>query len=117
MSYTKEKDVNLMIRTNLEDYTEEEFENIVIPHEENFNKYIEKYILPELVSFGIASGYERSAIWTGSLKQHYNSLKDRIPIFNEDYDQVIKDIKNLLEIKYSLLITNDDPLEIKKIEY
>ncbi len=106
-----------MIRTNLEDFTDEEYENILLPFENNFQKYIIKYVLPEIVAFGIASGYERNAIWSGSLKIHYNTIKDRIPVYNEDYNSTIKDVKELLEIKYSLLIINDDPLEIKKIQY
>ena len=106
-----------MIRTNLEDFTDDEYENILVPYEENFKNYIIKYILPEIVAFGIASGFERNAIWTGSLKQHYNTIKDRIPIYNEDYNSVIANVKTLLEIKYSLLIINDDPLEIEKIKY
>lgn len=117
MTHNLEEDVEFMIRTNLEDFADDEYENILIPYEENFQKYIEKYILPEIVAFGIASGFERNAIWTGSLKQHYNTIKDRIPIFNEDYDSIIKDVKNLLEIKFSLIITKDDPLEIEKIKY
>ena len=63
MSYTKEKDVKLMIRTNLEDFTDEEYESILIPYEDNFKIYIEKYILPEIIAFAIASGFERNAIF------------------------------------------------------
>ena len=106
-----------MIRTNLSDFTDEEYEKILIPYEKNFQNYIKKYILPEVIAFGIASAFERNAMWESSLRKEYNSIKDKILIIGEDANEVIKDIKNLLEIKYSLLITNDDPLEIKKIEY
>ena len=106
-----------MIRTTLTDFTDEEYENILIPYEENFKLFIKKFILPEVIAFGIASAFERNAMWKSTLQQEYNSFKDRIIFLDEDQNSVMSDIKNILEIKYSLLIINDDPLEIKKIKY
>ena len=43
--------------------------------------------------------------------------KDIINYFGEDSEKVKADVYKLLRVKYALLITNENPLEIKKIEY
>ena len=106
-----------MIRSNLNDFTDEEFDKILVPYEENFRKYIQKFILPEVVAFGIASAFERNAMWQSTFQKEYNSIKDKIIILDEDTNLVMNDIRSILEVKYSLIITNENPLEIKKIEY
>lgn len=106
-----------MIRNNLVDVSDEEYESIVIPYEQNLSEYIKRYALPELVAFALASGFDRNAIWQDSLEHHYNSFKDRISIGNEEYKVVIPEVKRLMEIKYSLRIINEKPLEIERIEY
>lgn len=106
-----------MIRESLNDITDEEFNNILLPYYNNFNEYIIKYVIPEVVAFGIASAYERNALWQNSFIRHFNSIKDTFNITIDDIDSVIKDTKKLLEVKYSLIVASDDPLEIKKIKY
>jgi hypothetical protein len=38
-------------------------------------------------------------------------------LFGEDYETVKAEIFKLLKIKYALIVTNEEPLELKRIEY
>ena len=107
-----------MIRKTINgDISDEEFNAILKPFLDNYDEYIESYIMPEVIAYYIANSYYRNAMYEGSFLQHYNSAKDLINLFGEDYEEVKAEIYKLLKIKYALLITNEEPLEIKKIEY
>jgi hypothetical protein len=56
-------------------------------------------------------------MYEGSFLQHYNSAKDLINMFGENEEKVKAEVFKLLRVKYALSITNENPLEIKKIEY
>lgn len=104
-----------MIRktTNV-DISDEEFNIILKPFLDNYDEYIESYIMPEVIAYYIANSYYRVSMYEGSFLQHYNSAKDLINLFGENYEQVKAEVYKLLKIKYALLITNEEPLEIKK---
>lgn len=38
-------------------------------------------------------------------------------LFNEDYETVKAEVFKLLKIKYALLVVNENPLELRRIEY
>ena len=101
-----------------EDISDEECKNVIDPFYDNFDEYVTTYVMPEVIAFYIASSFYRNAMQEATFYQHYNSAKD---IFNisddENYDKVKTEVIKLLKIKYALLITNEEPLEIKKIEY
>ena len=99
------------------DISDEDFKNILIPFNDNYNDFLENYIMPEVIAFYIASSYYRKAMCEATLKQHYNSAKDIFNVSFENYNKVKKEIVKLLRIKYSLEIISEDPLELKKIEY
>lgn len=99
------------------DISEEEFEKVLKPFIDDYDNFVYSYILPEVIAYYIANSYYRGSMYEGSFLQHYNSAKDLINLFGEDYEQVKAEVYKLLKIKYALLITNEDPLEIKKIEY
>lgn len=100
-----------------EDISDEECKNVIDPFYDNFDEYVTTYVMPEVIAFYIASSFYRNAMWEATFYQHYNSAKDLINLFGEDYEQVKTEVYKLLKIKYALLITNEEPLEIKKIEY
>ena len=107
-----------MIRKNINaDINEEEFEQILRPFIDDYNNFIVIYIMPEVIAYYIANSYYRGSMYQGSFLQHYNSAKDLINLFGDDYEQVKSEVYKLLRVKYALLITNENPLEIKKIEY
>lgn len=107
-----------MIRKNtIEDISEEEFKKVLKPFIDDYDNFVYSYILPEVIAYYIANSYYRGSMYEGSFLQHYNSAKDLINLFGENYEITKAEVYKLLKIKYALLITNEDPLEIKKIEY
>ena len=56
-------------------------------------------------------------MWEATFLQHYNSASDMFNLINENYDKTKAEVIKLLRIKYSLEIINEDPLDLKKIEY
>lgn len=74
--------------------------------------------MPEVIAFYIASSFSRNAMWEATFYQHYNSAKDIFNISDDEYYESIKaEVIKLLRMKYSLEIINEDPLDLKKIEY
>lgn len=107
-----------MIRKNTcSDISDEEFEAILKPFINDYDDFVISYIMPEVIAYYIANSYYRGSMYEGSFLQHYNSARDLINLFGENYEITKAEVYKLLKIKYALLITNEDPLEIKKIEY
>lgn len=100
-----------------EDISDEEFNKIIKSFIDNYDEYIESYIMPEVIAYYIANGYYRNYLSNCSFIQHYNSAKDMLNLINEDYEKVKSEVFKLLRIKYGLIILNENPLEIKTIEY
>lgn len=90
-----------MIRKNTNgDISDEEFDAILKPFLDNYDEYIESYIMPEVIAYYIANSYYRNAMYEGSFLQHYNSAKDMLNLFNEDYKIVKTKVFELLKISY-----------------
>lgn len=107
-----------MIRkTTNGDISDEEFNAILKPFLDNYDEYIESYVIPEVIAYYIANSYYRNAMYEGTFIQHYNSARDLLNLFGENYEQVKAEVFKLLRLKYSLIIVNEKPLDIKKIEY
>ena len=107
-----------MIRKNTNgDISDEEFNAILKPFLDNYAEYIESYVMPEVIAYYMANSYYRNAMYEGSFLQHYNSAKDLINMFGENEEKVKDEVFKLLRVKYVLSITNENPIEIKKIEY
>ena len=107
-----------MIRkTTNGDISDEEFNAILKPFLDNYAEYIESYVMPEVIAYYMANSYYRNAMYEGSFLQHYNSAKDLINMFGENEEKVKAEVFKLLRVKYVLSITNENPIEIKKIEY
>lgn len=99
------------------DITDEDFKKILIPFNDNYDEFLENYIMPEVIAFYIANSFYRDAMWKGSFKQHYNSAADVINYFDEDFEKVKNSVIELLKIKYALEIINEDPLILKTTKY
>ena len=61
------------------DISDNGLKNIIIPFNDNYNLFLENYIIPEVVAFYIASSFYRSVWCEGNFKQFFNSALD---IFN-----------------------------------
>ena len=99
------------------DISDEDFKKILIPFNDNYNDFLENYIMPEVIAFYIANSFYRDAMWKGSFKRHYNSAADIINFFDEDYEKVKNSVIELLKIKYALEIISEDPLILKTTKY
>ena len=100
-----------------EDISDEECEKVIDPFYDNYDSYLEEYVIPEVIAFYIASSFYRNAMWKGSFKQHYNSAADVVNFFNEDYEKVKTEVIKLLKTKYALEIISEEPLILKQIKY
>jgi len=70
--------------------SDEEFNTILKPFLDNYDKYIESYIMPEVIAYYIANSYYRNAMYEGSFLQHYNSTKDLINMFGKNKEKYIE---------------------------
>lgn len=101
---------------NLNDITDEEYENIVIPFEESIDKYIRDNIIDDFVAFYIATGYKQEALWDDNLKIMYNSAVEDLCSASNVKIHNYKKLGKILENKYGLRIINENPLELEEIK-
>ena len=107
-----------MIRkTTNGDISDEEFEAVLKLFLDDYDNYIYSYVMPEIIAYYIANSFNRNSMYSGTFNQHYNSAKDMLNLFNDDYETVKAEVFKLLKIKYALLVINENPLELKRIEY
>ena len=107
-----------MIRkTTNGDISDDEFEAVLKPFLDDYDNFIYSYVMPEIIAYYIANSFNRNSMYSGTFNQHYNSAKDMLNLFGEDYETVKSEVFKLLKIKYALIVTNEEPLELKRIEY
>ena len=100
-----------------EDISDEECEKVINPFYENYDSYLEWYVIPEVIAFYIASSFYRNAMWEATFKQHFNSAFDTFNLMFRNYKKTKAEVIKLLRLKYSSEIINEDPLDFKIIEY
>lgn len=103
-----------MFRKDFETIPDDEFLELVEPHNVAISEYINKNILYEFVAFYIAKGYELNALWEENLTSHVNSAIEHLSAveFKNSYDY--DKLKKVLEEQYSLIVVNDSPLQVEK---
>lgn len=71
------------------------------------------FVIPDVVTFYLASRSDRSCLDDCPLKNHINSVAD---IFNIicDVDELIPTIEMILRIRYNLKITQTNLLKLEK---
>ena len=96
-----------------EDITDKEFEKILLPFYNNYNKYIINFVIPETIAFYLANGYSRNCLSDCPLINHINSALD---IFNVrcNINELISQVENILRIKYNLKLEKENPLILNK---
>lgn len=95
------------------DITDKEFEKIYLPFYNNVNDYLNNYVIPDLVAFYLANAYSRHCLSECNLINHINSAVD---IFNCRCNiiRLIPKVKEILKIKYNLVVKNTNPLRLKR---
>ena len=104
-----------MIRTDLEDISEEEFEKVILPCVEEMHNYIVDNFLNETVAHHIATYFKGNAMLRQNLNQQLNSAVEDLAQFTA-MDCDIEKIKEILEKEYKLKIKNDSPLDIEEVK-
>lgn len=99
--------------TNDKDITYKEFEDNYIPFEKVFREYMNKYVVPEVIAYQIASYHYRSILVKSSLLRHYNGMVNAFT-YAPKFEEVKEEIINLLKIKYNLKVENEEPLILSK---
>ena len=107
----------MLRKCNDEDISDEECENVIDPFYDNYDSYLEEYVVPEVIAFYIAGSFYRNAMWDATFKQHFNSAFDTFNLPCNNYKRMKNEVIKLLRLKYSLEIINEDPLDFKIIEY
>ncbi len=104
-----------MIRDDINQVTNEEFDKLVETFDNAFTKHFkDNNILEEYVSYYIAERIKHNFLFREQMDDIvFSALNDlsQFYVADCDYDK----IKQLLENKYKLKITNENPLEIISI--
>ena len=58
---------------------------LIDPFYENYDSYLEEYVVPEVIAFYIASSFYRNAMWEATFKQHFNSAFDTFNLICKNY--------------------------------
>lgn len=97
------------------DITKKEYETIVEPFLNICYEYLEKEMIPNFISFYIATGYQRSSIWEASFDIHVGSALDMFNIDYDDYTTMKAKVIKILYNKYRLRIISEDPLDFEEV--
>lgn len=98
------------------DITTEEFNNIVSPFFDVCTEHLEKEVVPEYVSYFIATGYNMNAIWGASFDIHIGSAIDMFNFDCKDYETLKAKVTEILYDKYKLKVVSEDPLRFEEIQ-
>lgn len=93
--------------------TDKEFEETYLPFYNNVNEYLNNYVIPDVVAFYLANEYSRHCLSECNLINHINSAID---IFNCrcDISRLIPKVKEILKIKYNLVVKSTNHLRLKR---
>lgn len=106
-----------MFRKYIDELTDDEFEKLIIPFDKNIDEYIQEYILYDFIAFYIASGWERDVLSQTDLKTECNTATDVLANVSDIKEFNFEKLKRLLEVKFSLKIISESPLELEKIKH
>lgn len=104
-----------MIRNDF-DISDEDFDKMNKPFEKAIGNYVKNNFIDEYMAFYIASGYNMSALFEGSLGGVFNAAIDDLCSIHYGSKEDIVKLKQLLEQKYNLRLTSDTRLEIEEIK-
>lgn len=99
---------------NGKDVTDEEFFKRVVPLDEHFEKYMINFIIPEAVAFYLKECFYKECLCNSPLYNHINSTMNMLCNYQKNINDLIPKIKEILLIKYNLIIKNDNPLIFEK---
>jgi len=80
------------------------------PHSKQVEDYVETFVAPDLIAFYIASGFYSSSIYEQKLETLITTGLEFLNISIKNRKKLIKNIINILKIKYNLNVLNNEPL-------
>ena len=92
--------MSIIRKTTNGDISDDEFEAVLKPFLDDYDIFIYSYVMPEIIAYYIANAFNRNSMYSGTFNQHYNSAKDMLNLFNEDYKIVKTKVFELLKISY-----------------
>lgn len=103
-----------MIRTDMDDISDEEFFSVVGPCEEMVTNYVKDNFFNQYIAFHIAIYFRGNAMWQQSFSNQVNTAINDLAQFTYD-DCDFELVKKILEETYELKITSESPLKIEDI--
>ncbi len=105
-----------MIRYDLEeDVSDEVYDQNLEPFLERINKHIKDNVANDFVAADIAIAYETDALYAEPFDTVINGALDDLAQTTNSFCDKDK-IKEILETKYHLKITNENPIDIVEIK-
>lgn len=104
-----------MIRSDF-DISDEDFNKVCQPFMDEIKRYVKDNIIYEYMAFYIAVGYQKDALFKGTLSGVFNAALDDLCEIDFGSSADIKKLKSILQDKYNLLLTSDTNLEIEEIQ-
>lgn len=84
-----------------EDISDEKCEKVIDPFYENYDSYLEEYVIPEVIAFYIAGSFYRNAMWEATFEQHFNSAFDTFNLMCRNYKKwKLKMLSFILNLRY-----------------
>ena len=105
----------MFLKQNLKYISDEEFENIILPHVEIMDSYLEDKVIPMTISHYIATGFDTSSLFENTFDIHISSALNMFNFIIKDKTKLKNNIKNILLSKYHMKVVNETPLTIEKI--
>lgn len=96
------------------DLSDEEWEQITDTHRHQFYLYLEEFIMPEILAHYIATGYYQNAIYEESFDLHITTNLSIVNYAFENINLIKSKVKDILRIKYFLLVVQEEPVLIVK---
>lgn len=98
------------------DITDEEFKLYIKPFEDKCREYLESEILPQYISFYLATGVDMKALWQTSFKIHIHSAAGMFNMSYRDYETLKSKVVDILYNRYNLKVISDDPLNFEEVK-
>ena len=95
-----------------EDISYEECEKIIDPFYDNYNTFVEEYVMPEVIAYYLANSFYHNAMWEATFLQHFNSASDMFNLVSKNYKKTKAEVIKLLRLKYALEVISEDPVNV-----
>lgn len=103
-----------MIRYDMNDISDEEYENVVNKCHQIIVDHIKTTFLNDFIAYNLATCYSMDAMWSEDFDLLiYSAIEELSHLELKDCNK--NKIKHLLEEKYKLKVINESPIEIEEI--